>query len=69
MLIDSVYRKDKMSYFSNNIEIHSDDSHNVDSDEEYSHDSDDYDKENSDGKIRMKKIKSINLFLEKIIKT
>ena len=36
-----------------------------DSDKEYSNDSDDCDKENSDRKIRMKKIRSINLFKKK----
>lgn len=50
-MIDSVFRKDKMSNFSDSIEIYSDDSYNVDSDQECSHDSDDYDKEHFDGKM------------------
>ena len=45
ILIDSVFRKDKMSNFSDGIEIYSDDSYNVDSGKECSHDSDDYDNE------------------------
>ena len=74
-MIDSIYKKDKnyyplvflekfidvyiilgkkMSNFNDDIKIHFDDSYNVDSAEE-----------NSDGKIRMKKIKCKNLFLGK----
>ena len=65
ILIDSVFRKDKMSNFSDGIEIYSDDSYNVDSDKECSHDSDDYDNEHFDGKMLVKKIKCMNLFSEK----
>ena len=43
-----------MSNFNDDIKIHFDDSYNVDSDEE-----------NSDGKIRMKKVKCKNLLLGK----
>ena len=74
-MIDSIYKKDrnyypqdflekfidvytilgkKMSNFNDDIKIHFDDSYNVDSDEE-----------NSDGKIRMKKVKCKNLLLGK----
>ena len=76
ILIDSVYRKDenyypkvflekynlitteeKMSIFNDNVKIYSNDS-----DEEYSDDSGDSDEEKSDRKIRMTKIRCINLF-------
>ena len=62
-MIDSIYKKDKNYYPEVLLEklidvyirkIYFDDSYNVDSDEE-----------NSDGKIRTKKIKWKNLFLEK----
>ena len=80
-MIDSVYRKDKnyypqvflekynfvviekkMSNLNDDIEIYSDDCYNGVSDEEYS---DNSDEENYNGKIWMKKIKCVNLFLEK----
>ena len=83
-MIDSVYRKDKnyypqvflekynfvvvekkMSNLNDDIEIYSDDCYNEVSDEEYS---DDSDEEIYNGKIWMKKIKCVNLFLEKIRK-
>ena len=83
-MIDSVYRKDKnyypqvflekynfvvvekkMSNLNDDIEIYSDDCYNEVSDEEYS---DDSDEEIYNGKIWMKKIECVNLFLEKIRK-
>ena len=54
----------KMSNFNGDIETYSDVYYN----EEHSDDSDDSDEENSNNKIGIKKIKSINLFLEKIKK-
>ena len=65
---NSIIIETKMSNFDNDIEIYSDESYNVDSDREYSDDTGDSDKENSNGKIQMKKIKCINLLLEKVIK-
>ena len=53
-----------MSNFNDDIETYSDVYYN----EEHSDDSDDSDEENSNNKIGIKKIKSINLFLEKIKK-
>ena len=58
----------KMHNFKNDIEIYSDDSYNANSDEKYCNDCDGSDKENSDGKIRMKKMKCINSFLDKLRK-
>ena len=49
-----------MSNFNDDTKIYSD--------EEFSNDSDDSDEENFDSKIQMKKIKCMNLFLEKIRK-
>ena len=65
---NSIIIETKMSNFDNDIEIYSDESYNVDSDREYSDDTGDSDKENSTGIIQMKKIKCINLLLEKVIK-
>ena len=56
-----------MFNFNDDTEIYFDDPYNEDSGEEYSDDPDDSDEENSNEKIQMKKIKYINLFLEKII--
>ena len=49
-----------MSYLSDDLQIYPDDFYNVVSDKEYSDAFDDFNKENSDGKIRIKNIKCIN---------
>ena len=45
-----------MFKFKGDIEIYSDDYYSVDSDEEYSYDSSDSEKENSDGKMRIRNL-------------
>ena len=55
----------KISNFNYNIEIYSEHCYNLDSDEEYFNDSDEFYKEYSDGKIPVKQIRIMNLFLEK----
>ena len=49
-----------MSNLSDDLQIYPDDFYNVVSDKEYFDSFDDFNKENSDGKIRMKNIKCIN---------
>ena len=76
---DSVYRKDEIDYpkvllekynlvtVEEKISIFDDDveTYSNDSDDKYSNDSHDSDEENSNRKIRMKKISCINLFKKK----
>ena len=78
-MIDSVYRKDEIDYpkvllekynlvtVEEKISIFNDDveTYSNDSDDKYFNNSHDSDEENSDRKIRMKKISWINLFKKK----